>query len=593
MIVCLQYRKKLGYIGAKFLPSLPDSATCRPDKTTLITFRKPAKGRADAVLRNVSALTQLNLADRDITFYGVQTDSPLAPILIWDVAHKLPVGGTLRFEGDATSRHYLEREYFKDAFVLTERSGNMAAFQKLAKLDAENSDLESWTFGIPAGPEDATLLNACVKRILELDIPNKEILLCGRPGPNFQYWDKVRIVGEDITAPPVQICKKKNRLAQEAKYANLCIIHDRVFLPRSFMHAVRKFGNSYPFTAFQSLFFDDKWNMVPRRYSDFGVSTNIEAQNNLGVMRGEEQPPSKYAPAVQSVLETSGFLFANPHRLSKHTYPTGSLYLVKKSVWLRCPQNESLLWTEFEDVEHADRAAAMGIPSRVNPHAFTQSMISRPLLSVAGAAHIETRTGTHGLYRATLESFPFPRKPLIKKTEDQAVLDAQRFADTYAKDTYIAAASSSALTTRMRLRMIAHAIHGIRLPIRSNAITNFVLDFEKLIIGDQLPYKWREDIRTGFLLGGRDVLPEFFSKNPDLFNHAALRPHRAIFAKSLLDYLPSNLVAVKIGSFISAMLLGFHNHQTFVFSGGVFWRYKQIVDCTPFLRYASREGAPI
>ena len=31
-------------------------------------------------------------------------------------------------------------------------------------------------------------------RILELDVPRKEILLCGRPASNFKYWDQVRIV---------------------------------------------------------------------------------------------------------------------------------------------------------------------------------------------------------------------------------------------------------------------------------------------------------------------------------------------------------------------------------------------------------------
>ncbi|MFH7439462.1 hypothetical protein RA269_28935, partial [Pseudomonas syringae pv. tagetis] len=79
-----------------------------------------------------------------------------------------------------------------------------------------NDDLDSWTFGITVGPGDATVINAAVKRILEIDILHKELLLCGTPGSNFAYFDKVGIVGEDITAPPVQIGKKKNRLALEA-----------------------------------------------------------------------------------------------------------------------------------------------------------------------------------------------------------------------------------------------------------------------------------------------------------------------------------------------------------------------------------------
>lgn len=590
MILQLRYKKKLGYVGAKFLPRIPAHIVEEARHSVLVTFRKPGSGRADKVRKDVSALTRLtDLPGEDITFYGVQSDSPLAPLLIWDAAHHLPVGGIIRFKGDLVSTHQLERDYFKEAFTRIPTGNDTAVFRKDARLDAEKSDLDGWTFGIPVGPEDATLLNACVKRILELDVPRKEIVLCGRPADNFHYWDQVRIVGEDITAPPVQICKKKNRLAQEAKYENLCIIHDRVFLPLSFMAAVREFGNAYPLTAFQSIFFDDKWNLVPRRYSDFGVTKKIGAQTNLGLMREAAVTPSKYAPNVLPLLERSEFLFANPHRLARNMYPTGSLYLAKKSVWLRCPQNESLMWTEFEDVEHAERAAEMGIPSRVNPYAFTQSMISRPLLSVMGAAHIETRSGTNGLYRPLLEALPLPRKPLIKKTQEQATQDADRFAKTYAPDISIPSLSSCATHTRMRLRMMARVIHGARLPIRKDVVKRFILDFEKLIIGDQLPYRWREYIQTQFFLGGKQAITKIFEDNPDIFNHVAQRPRGDVYAKTLLDYLPEKSFIVRLGSLVSAILMGAHNHRAFVFPKGILWRYRAIMDSTPFATYADKE----
>jgi hypothetical protein len=75
---------------------------------------------------------------------------------------------------------------------------------------------------IPTGPEDATLLNVAVKRILELNIQEKEILLCGRPGENFKYWDHVRIVGEDISAPPSKFHEKEPTCSR-GTYENLCM----------------------------------------------------------------------------------------------------------------------------------------------------------------------------------------------------------------------------------------------------------------------------------------------------------------------------------------------------------------------------------
>lgn len=590
MIVQLRYRKKMAYTGAKYLPRITaaDMATIDPN-SLVVTFRKPEMGRADKVMKNVSALTRLNqLPGNNVTFHGIEADTPLAPLMVWDAAHSLPVGGVLRFTGNLSSQHLLSLDYYQGSFKRTDRPG-VAEFKKLAQLDAEKSDLDSWTFGLPVGPEDATLLNACVKRILEIDVPNKEIILCGRPGANFHYWDQVRIVGEDITAPPVQISRKKNRIAQEAKYDNLCIIHDRVFLPKDFMEAVRTFGNAYPLTCFQSIFFDDKWNFVPRRYSDFGVAKKLEAHSNLGLMRGEGACPSKYAPTVFPLVERGEFLFGNPHRYGRNTFPTGSLYLCKRSVWLRCPQNDALIWAEFEDVEHADRAATLGIPSRVNPHGFTQSLISRPLLSNMGASHVESRSGQNDMYRAPLEAFPFPRKPMIKKTQEQAVKDAVRFAEKYSPHVDSAALAASATSSRTRMAMLARVIYGAQLPIRKAAVKQFLLDFEKLIVGDQMSYRWFDFMAEQLVKQGKGAMFYLFEDSPEWLNHTAMRPRGAVFAKSLRDYLPNDGLMIRAGSLVSAILLGLQNNRAFAFPKGFLWRYRMIRDTTPFARYADKE----
>jgi hypothetical protein len=138
--------------------------------------------------------------------------------------------------------------------------------------------------------------------------------------------------------------------------------------------------------------------------------------------------------------------------------------------------------------------------------------------------------------------------------------------------------------------MAARVIHGAQLPIRKNAAREFIADFEKLIIGDQLPYKWREDMQMHLRVGGKKAMSQFFENSPDLLNHTAQRPRGDVFAETLLDYLPARGVAVRIGSLISAIMLGLHNHQAFVFPKGVFWRYKAIMETTPFISYASKNG---
>ncbi|NLA18961.1 hypothetical protein GPU89_20440 [Burkholderia cepacia] len=127
----------------------------------------------------------------------------------------------------------------------------------------------------------------------------------------------------------------------------------------------------------QSLYFDDKLNMVPRRYSDIGISHRVRGQSERGVMRNEGvERASEFAPAVLALTERSSFFSHNALRYDQTSYPTGSMYICKKSVWLSCPQNENLHWIEFEDLEHAYRASDMGIPSRVNPYGVTQSGVA-------------------------------------------------------------------------------------------------------------------------------------------------------------------------------------------------------------------------
>lgn len=583
----LVHRKKLSYPSAKRLPELRLDGI--PSDSLVLSFRKNPEVRPDKVLRRISAISRIGSAfvASDVTLVGVESDSPVAPILMWDIAHALPVGAVLRVLDDVVDRPWLSRSYYAGALVPVERTSRGVVYCKEAPLPAEAGDLDSWTFGIPVGPEDAIFVNACVKRILELDIPRKEILLCGRPGDNFLYWDKVRIVGEDITAPPVQIARKKNRLAQEASHPNLCLLHDRVFLPRDFGKAVRTFGNAFPLTTFQSLYFDDIFNLVPRRYSDFNVGNRLAGQTIFGAMRNGTA--SRYAPAVFPVIDATDFAFANPHRYTRNTYPTGSLYIAKKSVWLLCPQNDSLMWTEFEDIEHAERAWEMGIPSRINPFGFSQSMNARPLLSQFGAVRIELRNGSYGMYRPFFDALPLPRKPLIKRTMDRALSELATFARNWAPNVDLPDLSASAIRSYDRIRTIIRLLHGTQLLIRRDDVSRFLKDFERHVVGDQLPYAWHEHMLQQIREKGKHA----FHGNAihdgilrEIINQTGQRHGRYVFAKTFYDYFPRRSKMVAVGSLISALLLGFQNHRAFYFPGGWLWRYRMLLGTTPYRDYA-------
>lgn len=595
----LKYRKGLGYPGPAMLPKIPaDAANLMPHCTWVASFRKPDVGSPDATIPRISAISRIKppAGAMAIGLWGIESDSPLAPVILWDIAHAVPEGAILRVFEDRAGSRYFDREYFRAGLEVISSHGNVTSYRKVTQLPAEAGSMDEWTFGIPTGPDDATLLNACVARILELDIPRKEIILCGRPGENFKYWDQVRIVGEDITAPPVQICKKKNRIAQEATFENLCIIHDRVFLPSNFGEVVRGFGDCFPLTALQSLYFDDRHNFAIRRYSDAGVGLRLQSHLTEGVARGDSLETSRYAPSVLTKIENTGFIFANAHRYSPTTYPTGSLYLCKKSVWGLIPQDERLMWTEFEDIEQGERAARLGIPSRINPLGVTQSMISRPILAWLGAAICEKPAGGQRSYRSIFELMTWiPRKPLIKKTVKQAIADHAKFMSRWGiePDPTIEPATSAAMNTKRRLRWMVQVVHAARIPLMREKIAAFLSDFEKLVVSEQVPYSWHQNTADAFSKGGENGVTLMIGSCNELFNHAAQRPSGRVYAKTLEDYFPKSPASVAIGSVLSAFFLMRRNNHFATLPKGFIAKLKAIYASTPFARYATDRVTPV
>lgn len=590
-LIQLRHDKRLGYAagGRQALPALPDAWSGNATQATVISFRPPAHGRAHRVVRGVHACRRwTDVPAGDLVLYGLETDSPLAPLILWDLAHAAAVGSRLVVRGESLRPTYLERSYFATGLVLEGSDDDQLVFRKTAALPAErDAGLDRWSFCIPVGPEDATILNAVVRRILELDVPTKEILLCGRPGANFRYFDRVRIVGEDITAPPVQICAKKNRLALEAQYENLCILHDRVFLPLDFHRAVTRFGDHFPLTTFQSLYFDDRFNAVPRRYSDFNVAPRVSAQPTRSLMRDNDPARlSQFAPATLAVTEEQGFYYANPLRHSRHAYATGSLYLCKRAVWLHCPQDETLYWTEFEDIEQGFRADTGGVPSRVNPHGLYQSVIARPLLSISGAVHYETMRGTPKVYRAPLEPLQIPRKPLLKMTQEHGQRLLARFAGTHtAAHVTPHAPANAVLSTRLRARALLHSVHRARVPIQRKAIDRLLTDFEKQVVFDQCPYAWRESMTHLFLQQGGQAVAALVRDNPLLLNQFSQRPKGQVFAAGLKDYFPRRGLGTWLGSCLSALVLTWKNRHLMYLPGHVVSRFRAIWNSTPFEDY--------
>lgn len=586
--ILLQHDSKLRYLAPKQLRAIPADLQLSPSCQRLFSFRRFSHSRPDITVKKLHAAKRpLDIYGAgSYCFYGVQSDSPLSPLLLWDAVHFLEVGQSLTLIEDASVESYLDRDYFKDALTCTERSATRVTYQKTARLPAEaDDDLDSWTFGLPVGPEDATVLNAVVQRILELDIPNKEILLCGRPGNNFRYFDQVRIVGEDITAPPVQICKKKNRLAQEARYNNLVILHDRVFLPSHFGEMVRRFGPRYPLMTLQSLFFDNVRSFGPRRYSDYAMAMGSIALGLKGLHRHSDTAVS-IAPALFAEVERTGFCFASPMRYAKDlSYPTGSLYLCRKEVWQAFPLDESLLWAEFEDIEHGIRCSKGGVPTRVNPFGITQSVTSRALLGVPSP--VESVSGKYTTTGPALVSL-LRKKPLLRFSADDALIRLQRFAQKYVTpDVGLHIPTGlKKLSSCNWLKLVDQVVQNCSFCNDLDSVRQFIKDYEKWVLMDQLPNTVIESITLEFLADPVAAKRSLVYGSSEFRNMLRQRPFQSWFYERLEDYFHPHALALP-GILLSAISLYCRNGKVFYF-GGFRDCFAAIYNSTPFRSYVER-----
>lgn len=550
----LIHHRRLGYPAAANLRPLPANIPLSHDCSNVVSFRPSPFRAADTIVKNLHAARRpLHIhTGGSCCFYGVQNDSPLAPLLLWDAAHFLDVGEKITIIEDVPVKCYLDRDYFTTSFKAIARSSTAVTYEKVSALPAESDDdLDSWTFGIPVGPEDATVLNAVVKRILEIDIPNKEILLCGTPGDNFAYFNEVRIVGGDITAPPVQICKKKNRLALEAKYKNLVILHDRVFLPSHFGDMVRRFGPRYPLMTLQSMFFDNRLSMHPRRYSDYGMAMGEIAQGLQGLHRSSGSAVT-IAPTIFPEIDRSALRFGNAMRYNEDaSYPTGSLYICRKEVWSHYSLDESLLWVEYEDIEHGLRASKAGVPTRINPFGITQSITSRPLLgtptpveSIRGGL---ARTGPN--YLSMLN-----KKPLIRMSAESALAKLHQFGEKYLVNpsAFSIPTGLSRISVRAWVELIDDVIQRSTFRNDIDCVREFISDFEKMVLLDQLTNTRQEYLLQRFLLDPVMTKKTLISHSEEIRNMLRQRTLQTWYVTDPKDFFHHNVLSLP-GILISAI----------------------------------------
>lgn len=181
-----------------------------------------------------------------------------------------------------------------------------------------------FTFGIITAGGQNIFINKIIDSIEQENIPEYEIVVVG----SFSYprlHTTVYEFPEHIT-PAGWITKKKNVIAQLAKYENLVLLHDYIALEKGWYSGFLKFQSE---TA--------KWDVVMCKMKEINGK---RAMDWIGLPND---------PIYGNVLLP--YDYCNP----KGMYVPGNFFVVKRDFLRTHPLDEKRLWSMGEDIEWSKR----------------------------------------------------------------------------------------------------------------------------------------------------------------------------------------------------------------------------------------------
>lgn len=207
--------------------------------------------------------------------------------------------------------------------------------------------INKWTFGIITVGTRNDWLEKIIKSIRDLNIPEYEIIVCGK------YYDRgepdVSYIHFEEQDDKGWITKKKNLICAAAKYENIVVTNDRILYNPDWFTGMKKYGN-----FFESL----------------GCVQKLDNGQRVGdwMTFGEECRKANHKfPRRPGMLEYRDW--------DEWSYIVGSLNIIKKSVWQKEKWDEDLFWVDaIEDGVICHQATKQGMLTRFNPYASCLSL---------------------------------------------------------------------------------------------------------------------------------------------------------------------------------------------------------------------------
>lgn len=226
------------------------------------------------------------------------------------------------------------------------------------------------TFGIPVGPSVSwTMIETLISRLHFQRIPEYEIILIGKgiPDPRIAIGgtgaEKVRVIDFDDNLKPGWITKKKNIIAAEAKYENLCIVHDYYSIPNYWYSCLLSYWEKEwdilccQVQTYGTAERSADWLVNPEILADFIKDRPWAVEALMNAAPHENHP--KYVNSLPYGVQDLWHI----------QYVSGGYILCKTDLLRTVPMNENMIWGDApgEDVEWSERVIAAGGTIKFNP----------------------------------------------------------------------------------------------------------------------------------------------------------------------------------------------------------------------------------
>lgn len=219
--------------------------------------------------------------------------------------------------------------------IHTEADRNRLVIQKKKAIFKKDDNINNWSFGIITNGQRDEWVEMMLKSIEKQHIPHFEIIVCGkykkRPEKNFVYIDF------NERSDKAWVTKKKNLIAEKAKYENLCIMHDRIVFKDGWFAGMKKYGN-----AFEVM----------------GCKQNLRN----GIRAGDWLT---YGGPFNSLYRIASLDYKD---WDEWVYLSLQLIIMKKSMYEKVLLDETRYWAGFEDNDFASRLKDTGYTIRFNPY---------------------------------------------------------------------------------------------------------------------------------------------------------------------------------------------------------------------------------